>query len=90
MAGGWWPPPYAAAQKLGHPAGASPAAAQASIPGMVPGLIACIYQRDEPFIDLCQRCHRVRVAYVEAAISGLNIEQNSLHLRDLLHSTSND
>ena len=57
---------------------------------MVPGLIACIYQRDEPFIDLCQLCDRARVAYVEAAISGLNIEQNSLHLRDLLHSTSKD
>jgi len=50
--------------------------------GMVPGLIAGIYQRDELAIDLRQLCDRAGVAFVEAEITGLDAEQNCLHLRD--------
>ena len=49
--------------------------------GMVPGLIAGIYQRGELAIDLRQLCDRARVAFVEAEIIGLNTEQNCLNLR---------
>ena len=50
--------------------------------GMVPGLIAGLYQRDDLAIDLRQLCERARVAFVEAEITGLNPEQNCLKLRD--------
>ena len=50
--------------------------------GMVPGLIAGIYQQDELAIDLRQLCDRAGVAFVEAEITGLNPEQNLLHLRN--------
>ena len=50
--------------------------------GMVPGLIAGLYQRDELAIDLRQLCERAEVAFVEAEIIGLDIEQNYLLLRD--------
>ena len=50
--------------------------------GMVPGLIAGLYQRDELAIDLRQLCDRAGVAFVEAEITGLNPEQNLLHLRN--------
>ena len=50
--------------------------------GMVPGLIAGLYQRDELAIDLRQLCDRAGVAFVEAEITGLDPEQNLLHLRD--------
>ena len=50
--------------------------------GMVPGLIAGIYQRDETAIDLRQLCDRAGVAFVQAEITGLDTEQNCLHLRD--------
>ena len=50
--------------------------------GMVPGLIAGIYQQDELAIDLRQLCDRAGVAFVEAEITGLDTEQNCLHLRD--------
>ena len=50
--------------------------------GMVPGLIAGTYQRDELAIDLRQLCERARVAFIEAEITGLNLEQKCLKLRD--------
>ena len=50
--------------------------------GMVPGLIAGIYQRDELAIDLRQICDRAGVAFVEAEITGLDTEQHCLHLRE--------
>ena len=50
--------------------------------GMVPGLIAGLYQSDNLSIDLRQLCERARVAFVEAEITGLNPEQNCLKLRD--------
>ena len=50
--------------------------------GMVPGLIAGLYQRDELAIDLRQLCDRAGVAFVEAEITGLDTERNFLHLRD--------
>ena len=40
--------------------------------GMVPGLIAGLYQRDELAIDLRQLCDRAGVAFVEAEITGLD------------------
>ena len=49
--------------------------------GMVPGLIAGLYQRNELAIDLRQLCDRAGVAFVEAEITGLNPEQNRLYLR---------
>ena len=55
--------------------------------GMVPGLIAGIYSPDELAIDLRQLCDRAGVAFVEAEITGLNLQQNSLklHERPALH-----
>ena len=50
--------------------------------GMVPGLIAGIYQQDELAIDLRQLCDRAGVAFVEAEIIGLNPQQNWLRLRN--------
>ena len=50
--------------------------------GMVPGLIAGLYQRDNLSIDLRQLCERAGVAFVEAEITGLNPDQNCLKLRD--------
>ena len=49
--------------------------------GMVPGLIAGVYQRDELAIDLRQLCDRAGVAFVEAEIIGLDPEQNRLKLQ---------
>ena len=39
--------------------------------GMVPGLIAGVYQRDELAIDLRQLCDRAGVAFMAAEIQGL-------------------
>ena len=50
--------------------------------GMVPGLIAGLYQRDELAIDLRQLCDRAGVAFVEAEITGLNPQAKYLRLRD--------
>ena len=50
--------------------------------GMVPGLIAGLYQRDELAIDLRQLCDRAEVAFVEAEITGLNLQQKCLSLRN--------
>ncbi len=50
--------------------------------GMVPGLIAGLYQRDELAIDLRQLCDRAGVAFVEAEITGLNPQDKCLRLRD--------
>ena len=50
--------------------------------GMVPGLIAGLYQRDELAIDLRQLCDRAGVAFVEAEITGLNLQQKCLSLRN--------
>ncbi len=50
--------------------------------GMVPGLIAGLYQRDDLAIDLRQLCDRAGVAFVEAEITGLNPQQNWLTLRE--------
>ena len=49
--------------------------------GMVPGLIAGVYQRDELAINLRQLCDRAGVAFVEAEIIGLEPEQNRLKLQ---------
>ena len=49
--------------------------------GMVPGLIAGLYQRDELAIDLRQLCDRAGVAFVEAAIPGVHPEEKTLPLR---------
>ena len=49
--------------------------------GMVPGLIAGLYQYDEIAIDLRQLCDRAGVAFVEAEITGLNPQKNWLRLR---------
>ena len=50
--------------------------------GMVPGLIAGLYRRDELAIDLRQLCDRAGVAFVEAEITGLDPQQKWLRLRD--------
>ena len=50
--------------------------------GMVPGLIAGLYQRNELAIDLRQLCDRAGVAFVEAEIIGLNPQDKCLRLRD--------
>ena len=49
--------------------------------GMVPGLIAGLYQRDELAIDLRQLCDRAGVAFLEAEIIGLEPELNRLKLQ---------
>ena len=49
--------------------------------GMVPGLIAGLYQRDELAIDLRQLCDKAGVAFVEAEITGLNPQDKCLRLR---------
>ena len=84
--------PCASAQTLGHATRARPQqsitlvnrCSTALYSGMVPGLIAGLYQRDELAIDLRQLCERAGVAFVEAEITGLDTEQNCLHLRDRL------
>ena len=50
--------------------------------GMVPGLIAGIYQRDQLAIDLRQLCDRAGVAFVQAEIQGLDAAQQQLLLQD--------
>ena len=50
--------------------------------GMVPGLIAGLYQRDELAIDLRQLCDHAGVAFMEAEITGLNPQGKKLWLRD--------
>ena len=44
--------------------------------GMVPGLIAGIYKRNELAIDLRQLCERAGVAFIEAEITGVNPIRN--------------
>ena len=51
--------------------------------GMLPGLIAGLYQRSELAIDLRQLCDRAGVAFVKAEITGLNSQQKVLELQDL-------
>ena len=55
--------------------------------GMVPGLIAGIYKRNELAIDLRQLCERAGVAFIEAEITGVNPHQKwlSLESRPSLH-----
>ena len=48
--------------------------------GMVPGLIAGLYRRDELAIDLRQLCERAGVAFMAAEIQGLDPDQQLLHL----------
>ena len=50
--------------------------------GMVPGLIAGLYQRDELAIDLRQLCDQAGVAFMEAEITGLNPQDKCLLLRN--------
>ena len=50
--------------------------------GMVPGLIAGIYKRDEISIDLRQLCDRAGVAFMGAEITGLKPAEKYLELRD--------
>ena len=50
--------------------------------GMVPGLIAGLYGRDELAIDLRQLCDKAGVAFIEAEITGLNPQDKSLRLRN--------
>ena len=50
--------------------------------GMVPGLIAGLYQRDELAIDLRQLCDQAGVAFMEAEITGLNPRDKCLKVRD--------
>ena len=50
--------------------------------GMLPGLIAGLYQRSELAIDLRQLCDRAGVAFVKAEITGLNSQQKVLELQD--------
>ena len=50
--------------------------------GMVPGLIAGLYQRDELALDLRQLCDRAGVAFIEGEITGLNPQDKCLRLRD--------
>ena len=50
--------------------------------GMVPGLIAGLYQRDELAIDLRQLCDQAGVTFVEAEITGLNPQDKCLLLRN--------
>ena len=50
--------------------------------GMVPGLIAGLYRRDELAIDLRQLCDRAGVAFMEAEITGLDPQDKCLRLRD--------
>ncbi len=56
--------------------------------GMVPGLIAGLYQRDELAIDLRQLCDRAGVAFVEAEITGLILSKTFCTFATALHSTS--
>ena len=56
--------------------------------GMVPGLIAGIYQRDELAIDLRQLCDRAGVAFVEAEITGLKPNRTVCTCATVLRSTS--
>ena len=48
--------------------------------GMVPGLIAGIYQRDKVAVDLRDLADQAGVALVVAEISGLNLQQQQLQL----------
>ena len=50
--------------------------------GMVPGLIAGLYQRDELALDLRQLCDRAGVAFIEGEITGLNPRDKCLKLRN--------
>ena len=50
--------------------------------GMVPGLIAGLYQREELAIDLRQLCDQAGVAFVGAEITELNTQDKCLRLRD--------
>jgi selenide,water dikinase len=48
--------------------------------GMVPGLIAGIYRRDELSINLPHLCDRAGVAFVQAEISGIDSQRQDLLL----------
>jgi selenide,water dikinase len=50
--------------------------------GMVPGLIADLYQRDELAIDLRRLCDQAGVAFMEAEITGLDPRDRCLQLRE--------
>ena len=50
--------------------------------GMVPGLIAGRYQRDEIAIDLRQLCDQAGVAFMETEITGLDPQDKSLRLQN--------
>ena len=52
--------------------------------GMVPGLIAGIYNRDQVAIDLRRLAADAGVAFVEAEIQGLDLTGQTLKLKDRL------
>ena len=49
--------------------------------GMVPGLVAGIYQRQQCAIDLRQLCRQAGVRFVQAEIEGLDVAARRLRLR---------
>ncbi len=49
--------------------------------GMVPGLVAGLYSRDEASIDLRQLCQRAGVGFIRAEINGLDPQRCQLHLQ---------
>ena len=49
--------------------------------GMVPGLIAGLYKRNELAIDLRQLCDHAGVAFIEAEITDLKLQEKCLGLR---------
>ncbi|WP_228008802.1 hypothetical protein [Cyanobium sp. LEGE 06113] len=50
--------------------------------GMVPGLVAGLYSRDEASIDLRQLCQRAGVAFIRAEITGLDPQHRQVDLQD--------
>ena len=49
--------------------------------GMVPGVVAGFYSREQASIDLRQLCRRADVAFLQAEITGLNPAAGELHLQ---------
>jgi len=49
--------------------------------GMVPGLVAGLYSREQASIDLRQLCRRAGVAFIQAEITGLDPAAGALHLQ---------
>ena len=50
--------------------------------GMLPGVVAGYYTRDEAHIDLVRLCRHCGVRFIKAEVTGLNVDRREIRLGD--------